>query len=45
MDTTRRALDRAIAMALPGNRMGDIGHAVERTVAITPDGPRVLILP
>ncbi|WP_067489060.1 type I methionyl aminopeptidase [Actinomadura hibisca] len=29
IDTTRRALEKAIEAAVPGNRMGDIGHAVE----------------
>src|SRR5699024_4230564 len=28
IDTTRRALDAAIAAARPGNRLGDIGHAI-----------------
>jgi len=31
MDATRLALERAIEAAVPGGRMGDIGHAVERT--------------
>ena len=31
MDTTRLALERAIEAARPGARLGDIGHAVERT--------------
>jgi methionyl aminopeptidase len=31
MDTTRLALERAIEAARPGARMGDLGHAVERT--------------
>jgi methionyl aminopeptidase len=31
MDVTRLALERGVAAALPGARMGDIGHAVERT--------------
>ena len=29
LDVTREALVRAIAAAIPGNRVGDIGHAVE----------------
>lgn len=28
IDTTRRALDAGIAAARPGNRLGDIGHAI-----------------
>lgn len=31
LDVTREALHRGIAHALPGNRLGDIGHAVQRT--------------
>ncbi|MBN6054887.1 type I methionyl aminopeptidase [Nonomuraea sp. RK-328] len=31
IDTTRRALRAAIAAAVPGNRIGDIGHAVATT--------------
>ncbi|WP_019632692.1 type I methionyl aminopeptidase [Actinomadura atramentaria] len=31
MDVTERALERAIAQAVPGNRVGDIAHAVEST--------------
>ncbi|MFC5754161.1 type I methionyl aminopeptidase [Actinomadura rugatobispora] len=31
MDVTRLALERAIEAARPGARMGDLGHAVERT--------------
>jgi methionyl aminopeptidase len=31
LDVTRTALERAIAAAVPGNRMGDIANAVERT--------------
>ncbi|MEU5876746.1 type I methionyl aminopeptidase [Spirillospora sp. NPDC047279] len=31
MDATSQALERAIAAALPGGRMGDIAHEVERT--------------
>ncbi len=31
MDVTREALERAIAAAVPGGRLGDISHAVERT--------------
>jgi methionyl aminopeptidase len=31
MDMTRLALERAIEAARPGARMGDLGHAVERT--------------
>lgn len=29
LDTTRRALEAGIAQARPGNRIGDIGHAVQ----------------
>jgi methionyl aminopeptidase len=32
IDTTRRGMEAGIAAALPGNRLGDIGHAIE-TVA------------
>ena len=32
IDVTRRALERAIAAAVPGNHVGDIGHAVESVV-------------
>lgn len=32
LEVTERALERAIEAATPGNRIGDIGHAVERTV-------------
>jgi len=32
LDTTRRALDAAIAAAVPGKHVGDIGHAVEEVV-------------
>lgn len=31
IDTTRVALERAIAAAVPGNRMGDVAAAIERT--------------
>ncbi|GAA2276950.1 type I methionyl aminopeptidase [Nonomuraea roseoviolacea subsp. roseoviolacea] len=31
IDTTRRALDNAIAAAIPGNRIGDISHAIAST--------------
>ncbi len=29
IDTTRRGMEAGIAAALPGNRLGDIGHAIE----------------
>lgn len=29
LDTTRAALERAIAQCVPGRRLGDVGHAVE----------------
>jgi methionyl aminopeptidase len=29
IDATRRALDAGIAAATPGNRLGDVGHAIE----------------
>ena len=32
IDVTRRALDRGIAAAVAGNRVGDIGHAVQTEV-------------
>ncbi|MCY4645514.1 MAG: type I methionyl aminopeptidase [Gammaproteobacteria bacterium] len=32
LEVTRQALDRAIAAAMPGNHVGDIGAAVEATV-------------
>lgn len=32
MDATRESLNKAIAMAVPGNRLGDIGNAVESHV-------------
>ena len=32
MDATRESLDRAIAMCVPGQRLGDIGHAVQSHV-------------
>ena len=32
MDATRVSLDNAIAQCVPGNRMGDIGHAVQSHV-------------
>ena len=32
IDTTRQALDEAIAMAHPANRLSDISHAVQQTV-------------
>ena len=32
LDVTREALDRAVAVALPDNHTGDIGHAVESAV-------------
>jgi len=32
LETTRKALDAAIAAAVPGKHVGDIGHAVEETV-------------
>ena len=32
IEITRRSLDRAIAAAVPGNHVGDIGHAVESVV-------------
>jgi methionyl aminopeptidase len=32
MDATRRSLDAAIAQCVPGNRLGDIGHAVQALV-------------
>ncbi len=32
IDTTREALERAVAAAQPGNRVGDIGHAIESFV-------------
>ncbi|MUN42424.1 type I methionyl aminopeptidase [Actinomadura litoris] len=31
VETTRRALENAVAAAVPGNRMGDVASAVERT--------------
>ncbi|MBX6365958.1 MAG: type I methionyl aminopeptidase [Gemmatimonadetes bacterium] len=31
LEVTREAMHRGIAHALPGNRLGDIGHAVQRT--------------
>lgn len=31
LDTTREALDRGIREARPGNRLGDIGHAIQTT--------------
>jgi methionyl aminopeptidase len=34
MDVTRQALERAIEAARPGARLGDIGHAVERTARL-----------
>jgi methionyl aminopeptidase len=30
METTKECLDSAIAVCRPGNRVGDIGHAVQR---------------
>ncbi len=33
LDTGRRALDTAIAKAVPGNRIGDISYAIESTAA------------
>jgi methionyl aminopeptidase len=32
MDATRKSLDAAIAQCVPGNRLGDIGHAVQALV-------------
>jgi methionyl aminopeptidase len=32
VDTTREALAKGIAAAVPGNRIGDIGHAIQRYV-------------
>ena len=32
IDVTRRALEAGIAQMVPGNRMGDLGHAVQLTV-------------
>jgi methionyl aminopeptidase len=32
VDATRRSLDAAIAQCVPGNRLGDIGHAVQSLV-------------
>ncbi|MGD9696014.1 MAG: type I methionyl aminopeptidase [Thermoleophilia bacterium] len=32
IETTRVALERGVAAARPGNRLGDIGHAVQREV-------------
>ncbi len=32
MDATRESLERAIAACVPGNRLGDIGHAVQSHV-------------
>jgi methionyl aminopeptidase len=32
MDATKRSLDAAIAQCVPGNRLGDIGHAVQALV-------------
>jgi methionyl aminopeptidase len=32
MDSTREALDRAIAQCAPGRRLGDIGHAIQSYV-------------
>ncbi len=32
MDVTRVALERGIAVAVPGNRLGDIGHAIQSWV-------------
>jgi len=32
MDATRESLERAIAACQPGQRLGDIGHAVQSTV-------------
>ncbi|MGH2428270.1 MAG: type I methionyl aminopeptidase [Candidatus Limnocylindria bacterium] len=29
IDSTRRAMEAGIAAALPGNRLGDVGHAIE----------------
>ncbi len=29
IDTTRRGMEAGIAQAIPGNRLGDIGHAIE----------------
>lgn len=40
IDTGRRALDAAVEVMMVGNRIGDIGHAVEATVA--PEGCAVL---
>ncbi|MBI4544965.1 MAG: type I methionyl aminopeptidase [Gemmatimonadetes bacterium] len=31
LQVTRAALQRAVALAVPGNRIGDVGHAVQRT--------------
>lgn len=33
IDATRRSLEAAVATMVPGNTLGDIGHAVESTVA------------
>jgi methionyl aminopeptidase len=33
LEATRAALDRAIEAAVPGNRVGDIGHAIEMSLA------------
>jgi methionyl aminopeptidase len=32
LDATRKSLDQAIAQCVPGNRLGDIGHAVQSFV-------------
>ena len=32
MDATRESLERAITQCVPGNRLGDIGHAVQAVV-------------
>ena len=32
VDATRESLDRAIAVMVPGNRLGDIGHAIQSHV-------------
>jgi methionyl aminopeptidase len=40
LEVTRIALDRAIEAAVVGNRVGDIGHAIEQSVA--PSGFRII---
>ena len=33
IDTTRRGMEAGIAAAVPGNRLGDVGHAIESVAA------------